>query len=368
VSTCAVSAPVALCGDGRAVTAVDARHERVDLAVVFDTTASMSGWLEAMVDTFPSAADTLVGEVESMSFGFASFDDYNSGGMGADEDKPFILRQQQTSDRSLISAALAATPVHGGRDGPESGHEALHQALGGAGYDQNCNGRYDVEDDVRPFMANPLDAFGGAVAGPGVADAPGGGVIGGMGFREGALPVVVLVTDNHLRDPDDGYASPGGCALDAGFYDATTVAADRGAKLVGMNMYDRNEVGRGQMEALAIVTDTFMDLDGDGLVEPAVWEVADGAEMEAALVGSVRGLVAPRGGFDEVSLTVLDDPDGLVRTIAPAGFVDVAGGASLDFTVIADGDVVDFVTPYPVQLALRSGDYVLAERTVYIDR
>ena len=39
--------------------------------------------------------------------------------------------------------------------------EALYQALSGAGYDMNCDGVYDAETDVLPFIASAADPFGG---------------------------------------------------------------------------------------------------------------------------------------------------------------------------------------------------------------
>ena len=95
---------------------------------------------------------------------------------------------------------LAAIPLHGGGDTQESSTEAITQAMSGTGYDQNCNGAYDNQDDVKPFMSSAGDIFGGTGGQAYNAATSGGGTIGGMGFRDYALPIIVYATDAPMRN------------------------------------------------------------------------------------------------------------------------------------------------------------------------
>ena len=67
-------------------------------------------------------------------------------------------------------------PLGCGRDGPESGFEALYQIATGAGIAGPIGG---VSPVVAPFAPAP-DAVGS---------------LGGVGFRDGALPIVIHITD-----------------------------------------------------------------------------------------------------------------------------------------------------------------------------
>ena len=108
--------------------------------------------------------------------------------------------------------------------------EALYQGATGAGYDQDCNGSLTSTTDVPPFLADSSDPFGGSGGEAYSSSFAGGGFLGGFGFREYALPVMVFATDYDLRDPDAGYGTPGGCLLDAGHSD---VVAAMSAVIVG---------------------------------------------------------------------------------------------------------------------------------------
>ncbi len=367
LSTCTVTEPVAICGDGGSELELTADHENVDLSVVLDTTCSMSAWLDGLRDRFPSAAVSLGADLDSLTFGFATYDDYNDASFGSGLDKPFELRQQQTTDAGRLSAALDAAAIHSGADGPESGNEAIYQAFTGAGYDQDCDGRYDSADDVYPLISSPLDAFGGRTPDSYDPTTPSGGELGGMGFREGALPIVVLITDNELRDPADGYDSPGGCSIDASAGDAIAAARGLGGRIVGVNVSAFNDTGRRQLADLAIATDSRVDVDGDGSIEPAVYELGDPAEITATLLSAVTGLTAP-ASFDSIRLEVVEDPTESVRAVAPEAYVDMPGGSDLTFTVAGLGPIVEGPTDYPVRIALKSGRYTLSEQIIYIDR
>ncbi|MFT5456881.1 MAG: hypothetical protein ACI9K2_003371, partial [Myxococcota bacterium] len=315
-------------------------YKIADVAFLLDTTCSMSGTAQAMANEFAAIASAVGARIPDVTFGVSTYEDYNDASFGSGADKPFRLEQQQTNDYSRVSAVLGTVTINGGADGPESSHEALYQAATGGGYDQNCNSSFDSSDDVRPFMASPLDAFRGLV--PGVFDPtiPGTGTVGGMGFRERVFPIFVLATDNQLRDPEGGYGSPGGCALDASFYDVYSAMAEIGGKFVGINTNLGNGIGRGQMEAIAIVTDSFGDMDGDYVDEPTVvdWTGGD-AEFREAVVEAIYGLTAS-AWFDKVHLEI-DDPQGYILDIEPDAYYDIQAGTPITFVLTVQGQIVE---------------------------
>ena len=127
--------------------------------------------------------------VPSASFGVSKFADFPFGRLGTDgsdgpADIPYLLLTPITSDISAVASAVARLdqPLQNGGDLPEAGAEALWQIATGKGY----SGRLDAAD--RAVRRRP---------------ASGGGKAGGVGFREGALRVVLHVTDAPSHQPSD---------------------------------------------------------------------------------------------------------------------------------------------------------------------
>ena len=113
------------------------------------------------------------------------------------------------------------------------------------GFDQNCNGGFDAADDVRPFLEGPGDVFGGVVPGYYKGDVPGSGDVGGMGFRIGAVPIIVYGTDAPLRDVENHGTPPGSCFAATREMAAGAVNALNGV-LIGVNVsFDGNSTVTG---------------------------------------------------------------------------------------------------------------------------
>ncbi len=300
-----------------------------DIAFLLDTTGSMSGTASQVASGFQSIASKLAEAREDFTYGFATFDDYNYSSYGAGEDKPFDLQQQQTTNVGLVQAALDAISIHSGGDGPESGIEALYQAATGAGYDQDCSGTRDRSTDVSPFVASASDAFKGRLPGTYDAAVEGTGELGGMGFRDSAVPIFVLATDNYLRDPDAGYPSPGGCPFDAGASDTISAILALEGQFIGIAVTNLEPLA--QMEALAAATGSYGDMDGDGLAEEAAISFSSGS-LADTVADAIVGL-AGHAHFDRVTLEVVTDPCDIVLSIAPRSYEDVEAGTELEFTV-----------------------------------
>ncbi len=309
-----------------------------DIAFLIDTTGSMSGTANAMASEFSSIVSDLTSVLPDAQYGVATFDDYAYGGYGSSSygDKPFILQSQITDDSGSIQSLLnAGVCCHGGSDGPEGSMEALYQGLTGAGYDQNCDGAYTTSTDILPFIASSSDPFGGTGGEAYDSSMSGGGTLGGFGFRDYALPVLIYATDNYMRDPDAGYGTPGGCPLDAGSSDVVAAATDLGAYLIGVGASSSLPIP--QMKALASDTNSFADTDGDGVPDTELAFTWNGSSstFRSSIVSAVTDLVSSIK-FSTVSLVIDGDEWGFVTGIDPEEYTDIdpnAGTQVIDFTL-----------------------------------
>lgn len=337
-----------------------------DIGFLLDSTGSMGGTLSAMAAEFSTIVSQLTAIIPDANYGVATYDDYAYGSLGSSSsgDRPFILRQQITSDSSRVRTTLSGLGTHYGGDAPESSMEAIYQALVGKGYDQNCNGSYDSSTDVAPFIANASDAFAGRQSGVWSSSSPGGGTTGGMGFRDYALPVIVYATDANLRDSQGGYETPGGCLLDAGKSHVVGAASGLGAYLIGIAV--NNSPGYNQMLDLAAATGSYADTDHDGVADDALvfkWSGSN-SQFRDTIVQAVQDLVSSVR-IDEVSLSVEGDQWGFVVDVDPA-VVNVSGapnGQTIDFTLTFRGTVAQTVQDQLYKLTLN----VVGDGTILLD-
>lgn len=152
--------------------------DNADLAINMDTTQSMSeeiGNLRSSLSSFIIPAVRSV--VPGAAFGVSSFEDFPLSPFGNSSDLPFRLGTRITTDGSSAQFAVNRLSVRSGGDFPEAGHTSLHRLATGTAITWP-NG------SVAAFDSNA-----GRIVG--VAD----GDIGGAGFRQDALPIIVHVTD-----------------------------------------------------------------------------------------------------------------------------------------------------------------------------
>lgn len=164
-------------------------HRSVDVGLVLDLTGSMTGELSSLKNGFATVAASLQAAYPDLRIGVAEFEDWPCGDYGSPAygDLPFHLVQRCTSNLPQVQTALNGLGIRFGGDGPESGYDAIHQAVTGVG--------------VTTASCGSVPAFNpaaGLVAG--VAD--GGG--GGLGFRDGvASRVIVVSTDADFHESTD---------------------------------------------------------------------------------------------------------------------------------------------------------------------
>ncbi len=322
-----------------------------DVAFLIDTTCSMSSTLSGMSGEFSRIVSELSSTLPDAQYGVATFDDYYYGSYGSSGDKPFILVQQVTDSTSAVQSALSGLRLHNGNDGPEGSMEALLQTLTGTGYDQNCDGRYTSNTDVVPFLSSGSDPFGGS--GGQASDGSGEGTVGGMGFRDYALPIIVYATDNYMRDADDRtYGTPGGCPGDAGMGDVVTATNDIGALLIGIGVSSGwgSALPLAQMNTLAQRTGSLADTDGDGAADDKL--VFDWSGTSSALRTTIVNAITDAVGsvqFDTVSLVVDGDEHGFVSGIEPENY-RMSGSP--------DGETVEFTLNFRGAVAAQAEDQI----------
>jgi hypothetical protein len=332
-----------------------------DVAFLLDTTCSMTATANAMAEEFSSIVNEVTGLIPDTQTGFATYDDYAYGGFGSSYygDKPFILRQQITDQLDLVQNALGAVDIHNGYDLPESTMEALFQGVVGSGYDQNCDGSYDAITDVKPFLADPEDPFGGSAGQSFDSTSTGGGILGGYGFREHALPIIVYATDNYLRDPEAGYPTPGGCPMDAGHSDVVEAFAELGAYAIGINTRRAGTSGTPQMEAIAEATGSIADTDGDGIEDDLLvfsW-TGSSDDFRDTVTSAIEDLVGSIQ-FSTISLQVEGDDWGFVTSIEPAAYTNL--------TSSSDIDVLDFSLTFRGVVAATTEDQLFTLKLIIV--
>ncbi len=335
-----------------------------DIGFLLDTTCSMSSTLSSMASQFSQIVSEVEAQVPDAQYAVATFDDYNYGSYGTSGDKIYDLVQPLTTSTSSVQSALSSLSVHNGVDGPEGAMEALYQALSGAGYDMSCNHSYDASKDVRPFIASGADPFNGGGGQNYNSGVPGIGTGGGMGFRPYALPVIVYVTDNYMRDPENGYGSPGGCPGDAGQSDVVSAAGSLNATLIGISVSGSTPVA--QMNTLANQTGSLADTDGDGAADDKLvfqWS-GNASALRTTIVSAITDLV-DSVQFSKITLQVDGDTHGFVKSIDPEEYTlsSSANGQVIDFDLTFRGAVAAADTDQTYKLTLN----VLGDGTVLLD-
>lgn len=344
-----------------------------DIALLVDTTTSMGSRLAQVREDISMLTYNLLATRPHSTLGAARFQEYATPPMSTGNDVPFFLEQQMTEDLEGAVTAIEGISIDysaGNYDFPEAGYEGLYQALTGAGYDLDCDGVFDESEDVLPFKStggDPFDGDGGQGYDP--ADTSTGD-IGGMGFHERSKPIIFVVTDNYMRDPDLGEAAGGGCPSDAGSSDVIEAAAAIDATFIGLAIAHTGS--RERMEDLAVAMGSTADVDGDGAEDPLAFDYTPGdTDLLNTLSAVLEELTADLIDIDKLWPEVADDEHGFVISVSPT-YENLAetysSGDTVDIFVEVWGAVPaqQEAQAWPVEIDILTPDGVLDTLTIIV--
>ena len=386
--------------------------DKVDVFLLFDDTGSFAGGVPQVTSIFSQLVDQLQTALPqvSFSFGVGRFEDYGGPGASFSSEnptgRPFTLNQPLVTPAvpnflGLINSALSRTAPGFGGDNPESNIEALMQVATGRGFDGNgldLTGNGLSRDSGAAGFAGPGT---NPQTNPGVSGdvppfssnvAPASGTLGGVGFRPGALHLVLSAGDvcpvaafTAGEPVPPTITGAGGATVSTSAFICTfsdrfgfvsnslsttgnTVAgavAPRGSATVPETIAALNALGISviglapggvaipnpvgpppdyspsrSLSALALLTGAT---DNAGL--PLVFNISGGAvPIRNAIVAAVTtAATRPR----DVSLTFSGVPAGLSVSFTPPVVPDVGPGdsAAFDVTFTGDGSVIQGTFP-----------------------
>jgi len=282
--------------------------QKIDVFFSVDTTGSFGEEIAAI----QASIDSLIvpgvsGLVGDAAFGVGRFEDFPVAPFGLPSDTPFELIQPITTDRVALRAGVdALPPAAGGNDTLEAGMEALYQWASGRGV---------PELGIAPFSS---------------------GGVGGVGFREDSLPLIIQITDAASHAPAD-YAAAG--IITRGRDETVAALTANAIRVIGVRSTENDgEAGdpRDELDDLAIATNAQIpSADGacatgiDGASRPAVraggsdvcplvFDVRpDGSGLADILVDAIRQLTM-RGEID-ISARPVGEIEGVRGEVLPAG-------------------------------------------------
>lgn len=180
---------------------------KADVFLLFDDTGSFTANSPIVRAAFPQIISALQAALPGIDLGFGvgRFEEYANFAAENATGRPFILNQPIVSQTTpgfsaAIQAALDRTAPGYGGDLPETVWEALFQTVTGKGFDGNNNGNTSdsgaagqTTTQLTPGASGDVPSFASFSPAAGVL-AP-DGTIGGVGFRPGALPIILTATD-----------------------------------------------------------------------------------------------------------------------------------------------------------------------------
>lgn len=172
---------------------VEVAPPTIDLHFNLDTTGSMGAVIDALrTELMTFIVPGVRALFPDAAFGVSSFDDFPVSPFGFPPmDFPYELHQRVTTDVAATQRSLVPLFASGGSDAPESGIESLFQIATG-------RGRSWTDPLLGTTAMIPVvDCASGFDA------SAGHGGLGGACFREGALPVIVHLTDVRSHEGTD---------------------------------------------------------------------------------------------------------------------------------------------------------------------
>ncbi len=304
---------------------------KADVQLSMDTTGSMGGSVSELQNTLSTLIipETAL-EVADVAFGGSTFEDFPVGLFGSTgshpeipsfpNDMPNRLYQRITTDVATAQAGVNAFVLGYGGDGPDSGLESLYQISTGEGITWTVTTAHFVP------KFDPMDGFDEAL---------GHGLLGGVGFRVGALPIIVHITDIEWHPASD-YISAG--ITQAHSRDQAVAAMiGLGARFIGITS---SASARTQHEQISRET--------SAVVPPIAW----GPTETLCHTGSGGGLLPPDptglcplvftmgGGGTGVSTALVEG----IKALVTFGTIDISALPVADPFQLPEVDTSTFIT------------------------
>lgn len=303
-----------------------------DVIFAMDTTASMGGQIQNLKDTLSkNIVPALAASLPNLAMGVGEYRDFGLTPSTV-SDYPWKLRHRimtvsTAAGLQSVQHALEPMVALGGEDFPESGWEALYQIATGTGTTQGISPVSPFDPLTAPPLSIPL---GESV-----------GTLGGAGFRTGALPVAVIVTDtiNHNSSLTSAYDYTFPSAT---FAQATSAFAALKGKMVGITArFGFQAFGDSRQELSNAVNKL------NSAVSPSAWDLPGNTRPPNCKAGmcctGIAGAeVAPEAGKCPLVFDVASDGSGLGDTVVRA-IQTLTSFAPMEITTLAQDDAGDNV-------------------------
>jgi len=262
----------------------------LDVLFLIDVSGSYYDDINTLQEKAAEIISNLQGTVTDVQFAVASFSDFPLSDFGSTGDNAYQIRQTMTANVDSVEAAIGDldNPMQYGNDTPESQLEALYQAATGLGRDINEDGNFTDDGELSPAS---------------------------IGWRTGALKVILFATDAAFHDSDTESEYPGSGMTD-------TISALQNANIVvyGLQSGDESDA-YDDITAITSATDgELYQLSSDS--SEIVQGISDG--LDSAL--------------EELDITLKTIAGGeWITNISPASHDNITSGQTVDFTVSLEG-------------------------------
>ncbi len=276
-----------------------------DIFFLMDTTGSMGGEIEKLREDMLTVVIPRISDlIEDAWYGVGGFDDYPVPPYGAGppeyNDRVFYLEQKMTDTGADVVSAMESLRPHYGDDCSESHVPALYATATGTG--------------SVPYFSPQLDCDLGL------------GEYGYPCFRQGAVPIVMMITDAPFHNGPDSFDAYEGITPRPPTYDEAVAALrERHAKVLSIVSSGGCDEETAMSHAIRLAEDTGT-IDSEG--EPVVFTVSgSGLGLGLQVVAAVQTL---SGNIPvDVSISPRDDLSDDIDALALIGRImpSSTGGA-----------------------------------------
>ena len=318
---------------------IDTSLESGDVMFNMDVTGSMSGPISGLRSSLRTTIiPGLSSRIRDVAIGVSSFADFPCDTYGSPGDGVYRLRSRLTTDTTAAQRGTDLLSLEGGGDTPESGIESLYQIATGIGRPFT-----PCVSTGSGFSIPTFDAAAGLI--PGIAD----GTIGGAGFRDSQVKVVVHITDavSQARGAGSPNSSVPYGASEAEAYAALT-AID--AKVIGVAVGSQF-IPIFPADYPSLASQVNMARQTNAVVGTCAWGIgADrpaGCSASQCCTGPAGAGEAPSGGTCPLVFKVLSSGIGGSASIDSSvigGIQALLGGSLFDIRAVPRRDEVEFAS------------------------